>query len=510
MTTTSVTSGATSTSLTLSNGDFLYVSSAGTATFTTVRNGGTEVVLSGATTSVTTVSDGGVEIMSGGTASFTTVSRGGEEIVSSRGTARFTTVNGGGTEAVFIYGTATDTTVNNGGTMDVSNGSAIDTMVDAGGAEFLYSGSASDTTLDGGTLSVTGGAQVNDTTVNSGGVLTANFVTISAITSFGVVETHVNSTVVNAGGFLIVSGNVAGAAFTLTTLNSGGTEILTVADVPATVTMSVGASIDLAYLPYAAGGSAWFVSSVTLIQDGVLYVSVGGETTSQSLKGTYADTHFQLVSATSGGTLVTLEQDVPCYRSGTRILMGRGEVAVEALRVGDVVRTVMSETAAPIIWLGRRDIDCARHPHPQTVWPIRVAPGAFGPGRPHTDLFLSPDHAVYLNNVLIPIRHLINATTITQIPTDRVTYYHLELPHHDVLLAHGLPAESFLDLRDGSNYANRPGPTRLYLDHAAQMWEAFGCAPLIVTGPKLAAARKLLESHAAATPRTAPPTPRAA
>ena len=98
---------------------------------------------------------------------------------------------------------------------------------------------------------------------------------------------------------------------------------------------------------------------------------------------------------------------------------------------------------------------------------------------------------------MVANRSLINATTITQIPTAHVTYYHLELPHHDILLAQGLPAESFLDLRDSSNYANRPGPTRLYPDHTAQMWEAFACAPLIVTGPKLAAARRLVESHAA-------------
>jgi hypothetical protein len=75
---------------------------------------------------------------------------------------------------------------------------------------------------------------------------------------------------------------------------------------------------------------------------------------------------------------------------------------------------------------------------------------------------------------------------------DRITYYHVELPQHDVVLAAGLPAESYLDMRDGSNYANRPGPTRVYPDFSARMWEAFGCAPLIVTGPELTAARALV------------------
>jgi len=161
---------------------------------------------------------------------------------------------------------------------------------------------------------------------------------------------------------------------------------------------------------------------------------------------------------------------------------------------------VLGDGPAPIIWVGRREVDCSHHAQPRKVWPVRVSAGAFGPGRPHADLFLSPDHAVYVEDVLIPVRHLINGSTIVQVPVDRVTYYHLELPQHDVLLAEGLPAESYLDMRDGSNYANRAGPVRLIPDYAARMWEAFGCARLIVTGPELAAARALLASYAAERP----------
>ena len=125
-----------------------------------------------------------------------------------------------------------------------------------------------------------------------------------------------------------------------------------------------------------------------------------------------------------------------------------------------------------------------------------MAAAAFGPGRPHSELFLSPDHAVYVNEVLIPVRYLINGSSVAQVPMDRVTYHHVELAVHDVLLAEGMPAESFLDMRDGSNYANRPGPIRLYPDFSARMWEAFGCARLIVMGPELDAARALVASFA--------------
>jgi hypothetical protein len=132
------------------------------------------------------------------------------------------------------------------------------------------------------------------------------------------------------------------------------------------------------------------------------------------------------------------------------------------------------------------------------VWPVQVAAGAFGPGRPHTDVFLSPDHAVFVNQVLIPIKHLIDGSTIVQVKVSSVTYHHIELAEHDVLLAEGLPSESFLDMRDGTNYANRPGPLRLYPDFSARLWEAFGCARLIVTGPELDAARALVAGFAMA------------
>ncbi len=187
---------------------------------------------------------------------------------------------------------------------------------------------------------------------------------------------------------------------------------------------------------------------------------------------------------------------VQCFAAGTRIATAQGEVAVEHLRVGDAVDTVLGAPAAPLIWVGRREVDCAGHPTPRKVWPVRIAAGAFGPGRPHTDLFLSPDHAVYVEGVLIPIKYLINGSTIAQVPMNHVSYYHLELAQHDVLLAEGLPAESFLDMRDGSNYANRPGPVRLYQDYSARMWEAFGCARLVVTGPELEVARALVAGFA--------------
>jgi hypothetical protein len=53
-----------------------------------------------------------------------------------------------------------------------------------------------------------------------------------------------------------------------------------------------------------------------------------------------------------------------------------------------------------------------------------------------------------------PARHLNLASSCWRLAMPK-RRYHLELSRHDVLLAQGLRAESFLDLKDDPNYASR-------------------------------------------------------
>ena len=151
------------------------------------------------------------------------------------------------------------------------------------------------------------------------------------------------------------------------------------------------------------------------------------------------------------GQLITLTTDgpndyvLPCFAAGTRIATNRGEVAVEHLAPGDEVRTMHHGGFAPITWIGQRHVDCSRARQPASAWPLRVRAHAFAPGQPHRDLFLSPDHAVFVDGVLIPIRYLENGRSIARDPRDNLTYFHIELARHDVVLAEGLPSESYLD-----------------------------------------------------------------
>ncbi|WP_093567278.1 Hint domain-containing protein [Methylobacterium sp. 174MFSha1.1] len=82
-----------------------------------------------------------------------------------------------------------------------------------------------------------------------------------------------------------------------------------------------------------------------------------------------------------------------CFASGSLILLDRGEVAVERLRVGDVVVTASGEQRA-IRWIGHRTIDCRNHPNPLAVLPVRIGKDALGPNKPAQDLWVSPGHAI--------------------------------------------------------------------------------------------------------------------
>jgi len=189
---------------------------------------------------------------------------------------------------------------------------------------------------------------------------------------------------------------------------------------------------------------------------------------------------------------------IACFAAGTRLRGEDRDVPVEAMRVGDRVSAHFGGVFEPIVWIGRRRVDCLRHPRPSVVWPVRIVTGAFGRRLPNRDLLLSPDHAVFVDGVLIPVKHLINGTTIRQEPVESITYLHVELSRHDVVLAEGLPVETFLDTGNRSIFTSRAGATVLHPDFGPRVWEAEGCAPLVIVGPAVSAVRRRLQRRAVA------------
>jgi hypothetical protein len=200
-----------------------------------------------------------------------------------------------------------------------------------------------------------------------------------------------------------------------------------------------------------------------------------------TLGESHASSKFFVDTATD-----TITTDMPCYAAGTRVLTATGERMVESLLQGDIALTLANgELAAqPVTWLGRRRIDLTAHPHPETVAPIRIRRGAFADNMPHTDLLVSPDHAIFVDGKLICARQLVNGTTIRhEKGWTAVEYFHVELDSHAILLAEGLPAESYLNTGNHGFFANSDEPLVLHPDLTDETdyptREAGSCAPFV-------------------------------
>ena len=158
----------------------------------------------------------------------------------------------------------------------------------------------------------------------------------------------------------------------------------------------------------------------------------------------------------AGGTDLFLNTD-PCYVAGTHILTATGERMVESLMKGDIVLTLSGGELIPrpVKWIGRRRIDLTAHPRPETVAPVRIRRGAFADNMPHSDLLVSPDHAIFVDGKLICARQLVNGATIRQEKSSTsLEYLHVELEAHAILLAEGLPAESYLNTGNHGFFIN--------------------------------------------------------
>ncbi len=189
----------------------------------------------------------------------------------------------------------------------------------------------------------------------------------------------------------------------------------------------------------------------------------------------------------------------PCYVEGTLIRKAQGDAPVETLQVGDLVQTSSGELR-PVKWLGHSVVDCRAHANPRLVHPIRIAEDAFGPNRPSQDLCVSPGHSICIDlcgEVFIPAANLVNGATIAQIEVDEVSYWHVELDSHDILIANNLPAESYMEMGNRGFFDEARTPLDAF-DRGREKTHADFCRPVMLEGPVLAFARQRLMARAEA------------
>jgi hypothetical protein len=159
--------------------------------------------------------------------------------------------------------------------------------------------------------------------------------------------------------------------------------------------------------------------------------------------------HSASAQTTRGGTGPCVTSACPrCFLAGTRIKTPEGETNIEDLQIGDNVLTA-SDEAKPIKFIGRRKVsrECAG-PWKKGEGPVKISRFAIDGKAPHSDLYVSPGHAIYIDGVLIPAGNLANGVTIVADAKPEalsLTYFHIELDTHEAILAEGLAVESFRD-----------------------------------------------------------------
>jgi hypothetical protein len=185
---------------------------------------------------------------------------------------------------------------------------------------------------------------------------------------------------------------------------------------------------------------------------------------------------YLLSNTNYGPSIITpvTTNDFTCYCGGTLILTEQGDVPVEHLAIGDTVITA-DGGRQPVRWIGHRTIRTQGGRYlfadPLLVNPIRIRAGALGENLPKRDLRVSPEHAILIGDILVQAGALVNDVSIVRedhLP-EVLTYYHVELAEHALMLAEGVAAESFVD-----------NVNRLSFDNGTEREAMIGGAPSIV------------------------------
>lgn len=210
------------------------------------------------------------------------------------------------------------------------------------------------------------------------------------------------------------------------------------------------------------GDTANGVEVTSVWEDDTITVIMGGSTVTITGVTFYLDGQPAIFTPTDGtiltdavfqsSTYVTTSTDVdvgdfgpPCFTPGTLIETATGLRAIETLEIGDLVAT-RDHGLQPLLWASQRTV-----PATGRYAPVVFAPGAIGNSE---ELIVSPQHRMMIEDwraelffgedeVLVPAKFLVNGSTIRQVTGRQVTYIHLLFADHEIVMAGGVPSESY-------------------------------------------------------------------
>jgi len=165
-------------------------------------------------------------------------------------------------------------------------------------------------------------------------------------------------------------------------------------------------------------------------------------------------------------TLPLLDAAHAAFARGALVSTPRGPVPFEDLTPGDMIATA-SGGAVPVLWIG--SVTIRPDPSGDGAPLTRVMADAFGLGRPLADLVAGPGARLLSrprrlrarigsDGVLSPVHAMADGVhAIRMMSRQPVTFYHVALRRHAVIVVNGLQSESFhpgagfeRDLDDGT------------------------------------------------------------
>ncbi len=147
-----------------------------------------------------------------------------------------------------------------------------------------------------------------------------------------------------------------------------------------------------------------------------------------------------------------IASEVVCFARGTLLTTDFCQMAVEDLAVGDQVET-LDNGLQTIRWIGARDLDAvdlARYPN---LLPIKISAGCLGFGTPQRDLFVSPQHRMFIasdiakrlfdsSEILVAAKDLLGLDGVETVTVSAVEYFHILFDEHQLVFANGAVTES--------------------------------------------------------------------
>ncbi len=174
---------------------------------------------------------------------------------------------------------------------------------------------------------------------------------------------------------------------------------------------------------------------------GDVTVSIAGPVSMLTVNFTDGDENYQ--AGWIGVGDITFEEY--CFVRGTLIETKRGDVAIEDLIEGDLIRTV-DNGFQPIRWIGSTKATGMGDRSP-----VLFKKGSIGNSE---DLFVSPWHRIRVaswqaevlfggGEKLVAANYLVNDSTIVRAPSSKVEYFHIMFDRHEIIFSNGAATESF-------------------------------------------------------------------